>query len=327
MKVSIIVPVYNLEKYLVRCLDSLLDQDLNESEYEIICINDGSNDSSGDLISDYKNKYANIIYLNQENKGVSAARNAAMKVARGEYLLFVDGDDSLYPNVLKALYENADSNKLDLLYLHIDYYNEAGDQTGSFSVEDTIPEIKEGLNHQRRGFVFGLYRKTSIQTISFVEGIPIGEDALFNIMVHAKAKRCSYLVLPAYKYLVREGSALNSDVRQSLNAFTGYLKTITILLDYVALNETNYDANWKKYFDRPLYKVLEMALQTNIITTLSISRYTTLLKFVKEKKLGYLNKQLRQAVPYFGKPAPIFIGYYGLKKGYNKIFKSNFIIK
>jgi len=323
MKVSIIVPVYNLEKYLVRCLDSLLNQDLNETEYEIICINDGSTDGSGELLADFQEKNPAFSVYEQENKGVAAARNVGLKKAKGDYILFVDGDDSLYPNVLGALYENARSNNLDLLYLQIDYYNEAEIQTGSFIMEDAVPSVKDGLHHQRRGFVFGLYKRKSIKNIQFTKGIPIGEDALFNIMVHAKAKRCSYLALPAYKYLVREGSALNSDVRQTLDAFNGYLKTITILLDYVASNETSYDANWKKYFDRPLYKVLEMALQTNIIPTLSISRYTTLLKFVKEKKLGYLNTQLMQSVPCFGKPASIFIGYYGLKKGYYKILNRN----
>ena len=75
MKVSIIVPVYNLEKYLVRCLDSLLNQDLNETEYEIIFINDGSTDGSGELLADFQEKHPAINVYEQENKGVAAARN------------------------------------------------------------------------------------------------------------------------------------------------------------------------------------------------------------------------------------------------------------
>ncbi len=326
MKVSIIVPVYNLEKYLVRCLDSLLNQDLNETEYEIICINDGSTDGSGELLADFQEKKPTISVYKQENKGVAAARNVGLKKAKGDYILFVDGDDSLYPNVLGTLYENALSNNLDLLYLQIDYYNEAEIQTGSFIMEDAVPSVKDGLHHQRRGFICGLYKRNSIQNIQFTEGIPVGEDALFNIKVHAEVARCSYLDIPAYKYYLREGSALNSEVRTSHAAFLGFLKTIDELLDYIAVNEAKYDENWKRYFDRPLYKVIEMALQTNIIPVLSYTRYNTLLKVIKIKKLNYLKNQLVQAIPFFGKPAPVFIGYYGLKKGYYKILKPNFTI-
>ena len=89
--ISIIVPVYNTEKYIERCLDSIMKQDY--PNFEVILVNDGSTDESGIIIQKYKEKYKNISYIKQENKGVGAARNAGIKVAKGDYISFVDSDD------------------------------------------------------------------------------------------------------------------------------------------------------------------------------------------------------------------------------------------
>ena len=89
--ISIIVPVYNTEKYIECCLDSIMKQDY--PNFEVILVNDGSTDESGIIIQKYKEKYKNISYIKQENKGVGAARNAGIKVAKGDYISFVDSDD------------------------------------------------------------------------------------------------------------------------------------------------------------------------------------------------------------------------------------------
>lgn len=89
--ISIIVPVYNTEKYIERCLDSIMKQDY--PNFEVILVNDGSTDESGIIIQKYKEKYKNISYIKQENKGVGAERNAGIKVAKGDYISFVDSDD------------------------------------------------------------------------------------------------------------------------------------------------------------------------------------------------------------------------------------------
>ena len=91
VKVSIIVPVYNVEKYLRKCLDSLVNQTLKD--IEIICINDGTKDNSVEIIDEYVKKYSNVLLINQENQGLGMARNNAMKYAKGDYIAFVDSDD------------------------------------------------------------------------------------------------------------------------------------------------------------------------------------------------------------------------------------------
>ena len=97
IKVSIIVPVYNVEKYLVQCIESILVQKLNN--YEVILIDDGSTDNSGKICDEYSNKYNEIVVIHQENTGLSGARNTGIKVAKGEYLMFVDSDDYIYSKI------------------------------------------------------------------------------------------------------------------------------------------------------------------------------------------------------------------------------------
>ena len=94
MKLSVIVPVYNVEKFLPRCLDSLLRQGLEVGEYEVICVNDGSPDGSAAILAEYERKHPEVFkVITQENRGSGAARNAGLKVARGEWVGFLDSDD------------------------------------------------------------------------------------------------------------------------------------------------------------------------------------------------------------------------------------------
>lgn len=113
MFLSFIVPVYNTEKYLTECLDSLLEQDIPKEDYEIICINDGSTDGSLEILRSYKNAQPNIRIVDQKNAGLSAARNAGLSVACGEYVWFVDSDDFIQRNCLASLYRLALQEQCD----------------------------------------------------------------------------------------------------------------------------------------------------------------------------------------------------------------------
>ena len=111
-KVSVIVPVYNVEKYLKRCLDSLINQTL--SDIDIICINDGSKDSSLQILEQYAKKDSRIVIYNQENSGVSVARNTGLEYASGEYIGFVDSDDWVDLDFYEKLYNSAKNNNADI---------------------------------------------------------------------------------------------------------------------------------------------------------------------------------------------------------------------
>jgi len=118
MLLSIILPIYNIEEYLVECLDSVLSQ--LRSDYEVILVNDGSTDGSRAIIDQYCLKYPELVIIDKKNEGLSSARNSGMKVARGKYLLFIDGDDLLEPGILEELIGNAESNNADIVVA--DYY-------------------------------------------------------------------------------------------------------------------------------------------------------------------------------------------------------------
>lgn len=115
MLLSIIIPVYNVEKYIGKCLDSLLAQGLQEDEFEIIVVNDGSTDRSQKIAEDYKSKHSNIIILNQKNQGISVARNTGLDIAKGEYIYFIDPDDFLLKNSLLTLLNIAKMYNADIL--------------------------------------------------------------------------------------------------------------------------------------------------------------------------------------------------------------------
>ena len=112
VKVSVIVPVYNVEKYLRKCLESLVNQTLKE--IEIICINDGSEDSSLDILNEYASKDSRLKIVTQENSGLSIARNNGIKLAKGEYIGFVDSDDWVDINFFENLYNGAIKNNADI---------------------------------------------------------------------------------------------------------------------------------------------------------------------------------------------------------------------
>ena len=114
-KLSIITPLYNCEKYISQCLDSIFKQDIDESDFEVIVVDDGSSDNSPAIVMQHTISHANIILLSQENQGVACARNNGIYKAKGEYVMFIDADDMLVSGSLKTLLQIAVENKADIV--------------------------------------------------------------------------------------------------------------------------------------------------------------------------------------------------------------------
>lgn len=112
-EISVIIPCYNVEKYLAECLDSVLGQSFED--FEAICVNDGSTDKTGDILAQYANKDKRIKVITQENQGVSMARNAGLKVAQGKYIYFLDADDAIHSQCLEIAYYLAEKYQADLV--------------------------------------------------------------------------------------------------------------------------------------------------------------------------------------------------------------------
>lgn len=143
MKVSIIIPVYNSEKYLAECLESILKQD--SAEYEIICVNDGSEDLSLDIMKEYKKRFNNMTIINHMHKGLSAARNMGLQIATGEYIYFVDSDDIVKEGYIKRAYDLCIANNLDMLLFSFENF-----------CDDTLlrEKYKKQINKEKRVMSF-----------------------------------------------------------------------------------------------------------------------------------------------------------------------------
>lgn len=185
MRYSLIIPVYNAEATLRRCLDSILKQSFDE--YEILLINDGSTDGSDAVCREYANKYPQIKYLTKENGGVSSARNVGLDRAKGEYILFVDSDDYVSENYFSTISKNIEERDPDLLMFG--YRNFGGTSTawntGVF-YEDTEIEIAERVSVALRQYLFSslwskVFKREIIEEnrLRFDEKLSIGEDQAF----------------------------------------------------------------------------------------------------------------------------------------------------
>ena len=116
IKLSIIIPFYNVEQYIAQCLDSVYLQDIPETEYEVICVNDASPDGSREIVKEYQKKHKNLVLVEHEvNKKLGAARNTGRRAAKGMYIWNVDSDDKIAPNCLKSILEQCEQNDLDVL--------------------------------------------------------------------------------------------------------------------------------------------------------------------------------------------------------------------
>lgn len=115
-RLSIVIPFYNVEKYIAECLDSVYNQDIPEEEYEVICVNDASPDGSREIVLDYQKRHTNLVLVEHEvNKKLGAARNTGRRIARGKYLWNVDSDDMIAPNCLGEILNECEKNDLDVL--------------------------------------------------------------------------------------------------------------------------------------------------------------------------------------------------------------------
>lgn len=211
-KVSVIVPVYNTEKHLHRCVDSLIKQTL--SDIEIILVDDGSTDKSGIICDDYAAQDARVHVIHQQNGGVSSARNTGLAAASGEFIGFVDSDDWVELEMYESLYnamENTDIVLCDALTVY---------DTGK-TVKDTIPLLEKScqltpqtISSEVLMQIAGsacrcLYRASNIKTLAFPMGLKLSEDRVFNLYAMGTARTIRYEKKAYYNRFVRKGSAVN----------------------------------------------------------------------------------------------------------------------
>lgn len=226
--ISIIVPVYNVEPYLSRCLDSLINQTM--IEIEVICVNDGSKDKSLEILKDYASRDERIIVIDQPNSGVSIARNNALQKVRGEYYMFVDSDDWLDSETCEVAYSYAKQNNADCLMFSYTKEFDNHSLVNHIFGDDYFVWGKEEVEKSFHRRLFGplgkelsephnadilvtpcmqLFKTEKFKSLTFVDIRKVGtfEDGLYQMNLYRKCDKFVYIDQPFYHYRkTNEGS-------------------------------------------------------------------------------------------------------------------------
>lgn len=223
-KVSVVVPIYNVENYLKECLDSLVFQTLEN--FEVILVNDGSTDRSYEIALDYSRKYNNFKLVSQKNSGLSSARNTGISLAKGEYLYFLDSDDYLEKNTLEILYNTSKKNNLDVLKFsaftfhdkekdfkwdHVNGYRYSGSYRKIYDGSRLFLKTEIEGDHYASSCLMLLRRQLIVERgLKYIEGI-VNEDEFFYFELMLVANRVAILNRPLYFRRYRKGSIMQTD--------------------------------------------------------------------------------------------------------------------
>ena len=306
-KISIIIPVYNVEQYLKACLDSVVNQTLKD--IEIIIINDGSPDNSDKIINEYISTHKNIIYIKDTNHGQGHARNEGIKLAKSKYIMFLDSDDTLELDILEKMYDIIEEENSDVVVSDINkivngekqyfknYYN--------YSDKDNINFM---LSHA--GPVAKLYKKELFikNNINFLENVYY-EDLAMTPILSIYTNKITYLQLPLYNYLIRD----NSTMKQK--EFNPKIDNIFKVINHIE-KEINKRAK-NKYNQEIEYLHIEHLLYSASLRYLNYpvykDRINKIINIIKDKYPNWKNNKYYQNKSYKFKLVCILV--------YNKQYK------
>lgn len=251
--VSIIIPVYNVEKYLEDCLESAVKQTFNS--IEIIAVNDGSTDSSLKILERYAQQYDNIRIINQQNMGQSGARNTGLKSAKGKYVYFLDSDDYIDLNMIEECFELAEKQSLDIINFDAQVFYEKGFESDFKPNYNRSNVLKSDIytgekfyqyiiskNAYRSPVWLSFYRREFLQksNLTFYEGIT-HEDELFSVKSFLLANRVIYHPRAYFHRRLRKGSIMTQG--KSLKNIDGYMTVaneLSKLVSKVKNDETKH---------------------------------------------------------------------------------------
>ena len=290
MILSIVVNMYNTAKYMPKCLDSLLEQDILPSDYEIILVNDGSTDNSLSMANEYKNRseeselFPKIKIVNQENKGLAAARNAGVDVAEGKYLCFVDPDDYIEKNSLNELLSIMEEKNLDILRFNYQKVDEEYNNLPDFQSEaefDYSKGIMTGIDFLKNRLGIAcyvwpyIYRLDLIKSnnIRFIETCYF-DDTPWLPRVMQKAKRVECIAVRHQYYLQRQGSMVRTNNIDSIRRkVDGQVKLLTLLKEQIQVAYPEV-LDW--------YKIMLDHIVISILTTVAVSLFLERDKYIRQ---------------------------------------------
>ena len=281
-KLSIIVPVYGVEKYIDKCLNSLVKQSLKE--IEIIVVNDGTKDNSQKIIDKYVKKYPDKIksYI-KENGGQGSARNYGLKKATGEYIGYVDSDDFVEKDMYKKLYNKAKENNYDIVVCG--NYNVSEDYQNK-----NIDAFINNYNTDLENIFFGkmavwnkIYKRDILikNKLEFKEKVWY-EDLAFTLKAIMNSNTFAFIDEPLYDYLIREGSTMNnSNVQRNLEI----LDAFDDILSYIKHNKK------EEYFDKVEFLAIDHIYISAIVRVLKAEADDKVKRETINKLIDYMNKK------------------------------------
>ena len=274
LRLSIIIPVYNVADYIEKCVDSLEQQDIPVEEYELIIINDGSPDNSKEVVLNLMKQYKNIVFIDQENQGVSAARNAGIAKARAKYLVFIDPDDYVAINSFGRVLESADDMHAQITFLGYKFLNADNSVRKEIlftALKDKVfPGIEayglsrgDGTTDPDRSVAI-LYERAFVNKydIRYLSEVPYLEDGEFLARVLCMAERCIFQDEPYYIRTTRLGSATNSRLFYSDRAINGFIKAASNLFKFQ--QQQLLSGSQQQFLNQPVAKFILLAANSSL---------------------------------------------------------------
>lgn len=285
--ISVIIPVYNIEKYLRRCLDSVINQTLQD--LEIICVNDGSTDSSAEILEEYKRKDNRIIILNQENIGPGAARNAGLKIARGEYIGFIDADDWIDLNFFEKLYGVAKKYDADAACTEIirTYASEKKLKKIEIKKEEILHKCIEKyrkLGIPKNCYIWNkIYKKSKLDKhkLFFREDLHMCEDVPFTIRFLYFSDKVVTVPKTKYHYWVNNNSISRTKTDKN------QLDNLTARADFIRFSREHHIICDEKFYvkEKTFYKLFGVLI-------LKIYKWETIKKYYLFGLIPFFEKRI-----------------------------------
>ncbi len=291
--ISVIVPVYNTAELLPKCIDSILTQ--TYSNLEVILVNDGSSDNSGNICDEYAKKDSRIKVIHKENGGVSEARNVALDTVNGDYVIFVDSDDYLEPTIYETLINLSYEHNCDISICSYTTYREDGStfffmNSDEIEIMDKAKAVSDLLEDERlQSHMWNkLYKAKLFNDIRFPTA-SIMEDVCVNYMLFEKANKVVFYHKPLYNYIRRTGSlSLAPSGTKNKDAFT------VILNRYLALEKTMPEIQKCNDYSLVMWMIrtYTFTVRANDTNDGYFKEYLDLFKTVFDRQSEYIAKKL-----------------------------------
>lgn len=289
-QISIIVPVYNVEPWLRTCLDSILAQSF--TDFEAICVNDGSPDNSAAILKEYAEKDSRIKVITQANGGLSAARNTGLEQASGEFIYFLDSDDYIHPQLLEILYREINSGEYDFsgcAYQKVEGTQKTFPHYKNYRTKVVTAPLATFCKNKKLlpiNVWSKLYRRKTLGDLRFISGL-IYEDLPFSCAFMAQSQSGKMVDLPLYYYLLRGGS-LSGNKEIKLKNCQSYIFILRHLHEKFCTDKLSPFVHER--FFRSILKTL-LRLRKNVETETYVKE--ELQKLLDEKIISYADLSLR----------------------------------